>query len=187
MSSFDYSFDDLFNPCLKALRNLGGSATNAEIEEQVIQILKLSDEEVNDIHRDTTTKIHYRLRWARNYLKRFGLLENSSRGVWALTGKGQQTKQVDQKEVMRTITALDHKSKKSEKAETEEVIQDEDGAPWQEKLLEVLKKMDPAAFERLSQRLLRELGFNNVEVTGKTGDGGIDGKGILNNRVNNHI
>ena len=179
MSSFNYSFDDLFNPCLKALRNLGGSATNAEIEEQVIQILKLSDEEVNDIHRDTTTKIHYRLRWARNYLKRFGLLENSSRGVWALTGKGQPTKQVDQKEVMRTITALDHKSKKSEKADTEEVIQDEDGAPWQEKLLEVLKKMDPAAFERLSQRLLRELGFNNVEVTGKTGDGGIDGKGIL--------
>jgi len=180
MSSFNYSFDDLFNPCLEALRNLGGSATNAEIEEQVIQILECSDEEVNDIHRDTTTKIHYRLRWARNYLKRFGLLENSSRGVWALTGKGQKTKQVDQKEVVRKITALDQKRNKSEKTATEEVIQDEEGAPWQEKLLVVLKKMDPAAFERLSQRLLRELGFNNVEVTRKTGDGGIDGKGILN-------
>ena len=98
MSSFNYSFDDLFNPCLEALRNLGGSATNAEIEEQVIQILECSDEEVNDIHRDTTTKIHYRLRWARNYLKRFGLLENSSRGVWALTGKGQKTKDAPTKE-----------------------------------------------------------------------------------------
>ena len=120
MNSFSYSFDDLFNPCLEALRKLGGSATNAEIEEKVIQILELSNEEVNDIHRDTTTKIHYRLRWARNYLKRFGLLENSARGVWARTRKGQQTEQVDQKEVVRTIAALDNQRKKSEKTETEE-------------------------------------------------------------------
>ena len=180
MNSFSYSFDDLFNPCLEALRKLGGSATNAEIEEKVIQLLELSNEEVNDIHRDTTTKIHYRLRWARNYLKRFGLLENSARGVWALTRKGQQTEQVDQKEVVRTIAALDNQRKKSEKTETEEEIQGEDVAAWQDNLLNVLKKMDPAAFERLSQRLLRELGFKNVEVTGKSGDGGIDGKGVLN-------
>jgi restriction system protein len=38
--------------------------------------------------------------------------------------------------------------------------------------------MDPSAFERLAKRLLRELGFVHVEVTGRSGDGGIDGKGI---------
>jgi restriction system protein len=37
----------------------------------------------------------------------------------------------------------------------------------------------PAAFERLVQRLLRESGFIQVEVTGRSGDGGIDGKGIM--------
>ena len=37
----------------------------------------------------------------------------------------------------------------------------------------------PDAFERLAQRLLRESGFTKVEVTGKSGDGGIDGVGIL--------
>lgn len=42
--------------------------------------------------------------------------------------------------------------------------------------------MPPDAFERLSQRLLREAGFTKVEVRGKTGDGGIDGLGVL--RVN---
>ncbi len=42
--------------------------------------------------------------------------------------------------------------------------------------------MHPSAFERLSQRLLREYGFIKVEVTGKSGDGGIDGTGVL--RVN---
>jgi len=42
-----------------------------------------------------------------------------------------------------------------------------------------LFKMDPSAFERLAQRILRESGFIQVEVTGRSGDGGIDGKGIM--------
>ena len=46
-------------------------------------------------------------------------------------------------------------------------------------LLSTIKEISPAAFERLCQRFLRELGFGNVEVTGKPNDGGIDGKGIL--------
>lgn len=50
---------------------------------------------------------------------------------------------------------------------------------WKETLSNVLtQKIDPSAFERLIQRLLRESGFVQVEVTGRTGDGGIDGKGI---------
>lgn len=49
-------------------------------------------------------------------------------------------------------------------------------------MLETLRGVNPAAFERLSQRLLREAGFIKVEVRGKTGDGGIDGVGVL--RVN---
>jgi restriction system protein len=42
--------------------------------------------------------------------------------------------------------------------------------------------MEPDAFERLAQRILRESGFVKVEVRGKSGDGGIDGVGVL--RVN---
>jgi restriction system protein len=53
---------------------------------------------------------------------------------------------------------------------------------WRDSLLSVLKEMDPSALERLAQRLLREAGFTKVEVRGKTGDGGIDGVGVL--RVN---
>lgn len=50
---------------------------------------------------------------------------------------------------------------------------------WNEQVMELLLDMDPAAFERLIQRLLRESGFIQVEVTGRSGDGGIDGKGIM--------
>jgi restriction system protein len=50
---------------------------------------------------------------------------------------------------------------------------------WKEKLYAILtQKLTPAAFERLVQRLLRESGFTHVEVTGRSGDGGIDGRGI---------
>jgi restriction system protein len=49
---------------------------------------------------------------------------------------------------------------------------------WHEKCLQAIRAMPPAAFERLIQRLLRESGFKNVEVTGRTGDGGIDGFGL---------
>jgi restriction system protein len=50
---------------------------------------------------------------------------------------------------------------------------------WREELLNTLFQMEPSAFERLVQRILRESGFIQVEVTGKSGDGGIDGKGIM--------
>ncbi len=50
---------------------------------------------------------------------------------------------------------------------------------WRNELLRSLLEMQPSAFERLVQRLLRESGFIQVEVTGQSGDGGIDGKGIM--------
>jgi restriction system protein len=53
---------------------------------------------------------------------------------------------------------------------------------WKEVLLDALLAMRADAFERLCQRILRESGFTKVEVTGRSGDGGIDGLGVL--RVN---
>ena len=184
MKEFNYTYDDLFNPCLKAIHHLGGSGTNSEIENGVNEILQLADEEVEDIHRGNTTKLSYRLAWAKNYLKSDGLLENSARSVWALTTEGQACKEVAQKELVRKRKALEVAQKKQSQ-ESKEIAEGEGGVEqpeleWQEQLIEVVKQISPEAFERLSQRLLRELGFKNVEVTGKSGDGGIDGKGILN-------
>lgn len=151
----------------------------------MISILGLSDAEASEIHRGNTTKLAYRLAWARNYLKRYGLLENSSRGVWALTQEGFKATSVDKEQVKRKVVAEDkqQRSLKNRKAnetieeigENEEVLK----LNWQDQLLEALQQMLPSGFERLCQRLLRELGFQNVEVTGRANDGGIDRKGIL--------
>ena len=167
------TYDDLFNPLLTAMHQLGGSATVSEQEDKVAEILKLSDKEVNEIHRGNRTKLSYRLAWARNYLKRYGLLENSARGVWALTQVGIHLTKVDKYEVNKKVKELDTRNKKDVSLE-EEVDVD-----WQDKLLEEIKKISPADFEKLCQRLLRESGFIQVEVTGRSGDGGIDGRGIV--------
>ncbi|SFE08360.1 restriction endonuclease [Spirosoma endophyticum] len=182
---FKYKYDDLFNPTLTALHKLGGSGSIEEIEEEVAKILNLTDGQVNEIHRGNTSKLSYRLAWARNYLKRYGLLENSSRGIWALTERGLKTPSIDQEAIKRKVVAEDKQQRLKDKTKSND-IPDDAGADeelqkysWQEQLIEELQKINPAAFERLCQRLLRELGFQNVEVTGRSNDGGIDGKGTL--------
>lgn len=92
-------YDELYNPLLQALHELGGSASVSEMEEKVADILKLTDREISEIHRGNRTKLSYRLAWSRNYLKRYGLLENSARGIWALTQKGVASKKVNKNEV----------------------------------------------------------------------------------------
>lgn len=180
MEIFKHKYDELFNPVLQALHRLGGSGKNSEIEEQVIAILGLSDAEVEDIHRGNTSKLSYRSAWARNYLKRLGLIENSSRAVWSLTVEGRNTKEIDKDEAKRVVKELS-----GVKTDSPTLTDSIDESPelnelsWEEEIVDTMKKMEPDAFERLSQRLLRELGFSNVEVTGKSGDGGIDGVGVI--------
>jgi restriction system protein len=121
--------------------------------------------------------VEYRLAWTRTYLKKYGVLENSSRGVWALTPKGRQTDRVNPRTVRRFVQAQQRETR---------VVAEEQGLDtpdveisWRDELLVTLLKMEPSAFERLVQRLLRESGFIQVEVTGQSGDGGVDGKGIM--------
>lgn len=168
--------DELFNPLLKALHELGGSASVAEMEEKVALILNLSEEDANEIHRGNRTKLNYRLAWARNYLKRFGLLENSTRGVWSLTPEGTKTVKVNKDQVNRFVKTV---ARQVETEVAEGADAEQDTKPWQEVMLERLLELSPSAFERLCQRVLRESGFVEVDVTGKSGDGGIDGRGII--------
>jgi restriction system protein len=174
------TYDSMMNPLLQAIRELGGSGTIEEINGRVIEIMDLSDNQIEILHnpdKGGSTEIEYRLAWTRTYLKRYGVLENSSRGVWALNESGRKVEEVDSKEVVRVVR---DQMRKDRKAKTEDSI-DEEGldTSWQDELLDVLLGIDPSAFERLIQRLLRESGFSQVEVTSRSGDGGIDGRGIM--------
>lgn len=176
------SYDDLMNPLLQALKILGGSGSIEEIYAKTVEITGLPEDilaQLHDSERSSQTEVGYRLAWARTYLKKYGLLENSSRGVWSLTEKAKTLENVDSSVVVRFFRNLDKQDapKRRPPDDTARELSEEEG--WKDKLSAVLtQKLDPAGFERLVQRILRESGFIHVEVTGRTGDGGIDGKGI---------
>lgn len=178
MTSVKLKFDDLMNPVIQALKILGGSGTIEEINNKVAEVAKIPSDQLEVLHnpeKGGATEIEYRIAWARTYLKQYDVIDNSSRGVWALTEKGSKIDKVDEKEVVRYV-----KDSKKSKQESDDVKNEQDKIiEWQEELLDVILKMSPSGFERLIQRLLRESGFVQVEVTGQSGDGGVDGHGIL--------
>jgi len=178
------SYDKLFIPVLKALIELGGSGTIDEINEKVYELENFSEEILQIPHGENNaqSQIDYRLAWARTYLKKFGLIENSARAVWTLAKSEIDIEALNSTEIVRYVRNLPQarkQNKKSKEEVKEEVSEEvEESLEWKEKLLQTILEISPSSFEKLTQRLLRESGFVEVEVTGRSGDGGIDGKGI---------
>lgn len=181
-------YHELMNPLLEALHELGGSGSIEEIAQKVAELSDLPEDLLNIPHnpeKSSQTEIEYRLAWARTYLKKYGLLDNSNRGIWLIVSDKRDVKSIDPQEVVKTVRA-EHKKQKqtNEKEKAAEDDTDfeipEETESWRSILHHVLiHDLSPDAFERLSKRLLRESGFIQVEVTGRSGDGGIDGKGIM--------
>jgi len=163
--------NDLMKPTVDAIKALGGSGSVDEISDKVITILGIPDELASRPHvtkynrQDGRTQLEYELAWVRTSLKQLGVLENSTRGIWAVTGK--QFIGFSAEEVV-FADRVD-----SEAHAIESLVE------WRERVNTYLvETLSPNAFERLIQRMLRETGFTQVEVSGRTGDGGIDGQGI---------
>lgn len=182
------SSDTFFIPIVYSLRARGGSATIEELETAVSSEANLSDEQRSQLHGDgPKTEFSYRLAWARTYLKKGGALENSERGIWHLTPAGYEMSDERIRQIKYQVQQQD-RADRAAAAKVGACTEEEDGSvddgalPWKELLLETLLCLEPSAFERLCQRVLRESGFVKVEVTGRSGDGGIDGTGVL--RVN---
>jgi restriction system protein len=176
------TFDELMNRTLEALKRLGGSASINELVPEIVRLLELP-QDVADVPHGSTgrTELEYRSAWARTYLRKAGLIENSERGIWALTATGSQTESVDGRQIARDVAKQFQAERTEAGTSGEPPTADEAQAAitWQDKLIAALQAMNPFAFERLCQRILRESGFIEVEVTKSTGDGGIDGHGTI--------
>lgn len=180
------SYSDLINPTISALQYLDGSGTIGEIYKVILNTLKLPNSIIDFQHSDKSSQseLQYRLAWARTYLKIYGVIENTARGVWVILPKYKDIKSVNVDDVINKVRALSSKDNadlnNNDSSEPDSGIDlPEEIKPWRTKLHNILLNMDPYAFERLSQRFLREIGFTEVEVTKKSGDGGIDGFGKL--------
>lgn len=189
-------FVGMFGPVLKAVRDLGGSARPQEVYERVADELGLKDRTKSETTPSGVPRHENQMAWARFYLVRGGLLDSSKRGVWSLSAKGREVVSLSppealelfrrvRAEVPKTLTRSDAGAKAHG---IDEVEAPDDAAPepmpsdHRAQVIEILQALAPSGFERFCQRLLREAGFQNVVVTGRAGDGGIDGMGIL--RVN---
>jgi restriction system protein len=176
-----------FGPLLDALRGLGGSGTPEEVVERIANDLGLSDEIQNDLLPSGQPRYRNQVAWARFYLVREGLLDSSKRGVWSLTEQGRGTTlSLDQAREIFLKQVRFYQEQRRQKTQTpepvaEQVAEGTGATPedYRGEVIDLLLKLPPSGFERLSQRLLREAGFIQVVVTGSSGDGGIDGYGTL--------
>ena len=174
-------YHELMWPALTALKDLGGSATVKEMYEHVVESQHFSEEQQAAATKDgRMSEIEYRLHWARTHLKGIGAVTNSARGVWTITDKGKtltpEQMQADTK-AWRAEVQLRRKLKQVEDVGAGDE-DDKSADTWKDQLVSRLLAISADGFERLSQRLLREAGFANVTVLGKSGDGGIDGVGV---------
>ena len=180
-------FTGYMNPLVKALKELGGSAFPDEVCERIARKLSLPDESLDEHISSGASRFENRVHWARLYLAKAGYIDSSKRGVWGLTEKGQSVKEFTNSEIQQIVQEVREKA-----ADKEPVLPEAEGnlkpvpvelepigGDYKEKLLLVLKSLPAPGFERLCQKLLRESGFEKVNVTGRSGDGGIDGTGVL--------
>ncbi len=179
-------YTDLMKPTMQALRDLGDSGSIQEIAETVIENLHLHDDIVAIPHNEgksNQTEVEYRLAWARTYLKKAGYIDNSQKGIWFVLSdyKNIDLNSIDGKEISRAVRSKQPTKKQSQSSKSEDVSpEDKDTEIWRDELHRILiEEIKPDAFERLTMRMLREAGFIELEVTGRSGDGGIDGKGIM--------
>jgi len=171
-------FSRFIEPLIITLRKIGGSGSSSEVTDAIIDVLDISEIELNKTIKNGQSRIRNQVAWARHYCVIYGLIDSSKRGIWALTDKGMKI-QLSETEIQNIIKSgrTSHKKQKSNKSIQN--IETADTEPYETELLEILKSISPSGFERICQRLLREAGFEKVIVTGKTNDGGIDGYGIL--------
>ncbi len=171
-----------FNPVLEIIRKLGGSANAIEVKDELIERFQISDEELTEKYKSGVLKIDNQIAWARVYLTEAGFIEISKDNVWTLTEKGLSITPTNEELLKIFYQIYENWQRKGKdiinKSEDEEKEIIEHLA-YKEEFLNKLKSMTPESFERFCQRILRESGFKKVVVKGRTGDGGIDGEGIL--------
>lgn len=179
-------------PIVEALRKLGGSGRPREVTDLVAQNEKVPDDKLEEIMQSGTLKFPNQVAWARQYLVWEGILDSSIKGTWVLTEKGYHSHLTYEESRLIFLKWVEIFAE-ARKDKTEKELETEFSQPdlpeiekiesvYNPTLLEVLQSVTPDGFERLCQRLLRELDFEEVEVTKKSHDGGIDGVGVL--RIN---
>ena len=145
----------------------------------------------------TKSRVEDRTRWAMYHLRKAGLLESQSRGLFQITDKGMQllasqvgditNKQIDDMQRVERLQPEEDTRPGGEGDSLRTDTPDEQmGKSYQvmmtrleEDILDSVKNVSPKSFEGLVNQLLGKMGYGEIEKeAGHSGDQGIDG--ILN-------
>lgn len=178
-------FIRFFRPILEILIESGGTGTPSEIVDRSLEIAKIPESEQEAVNKNGQSRVKNQVHWARQYLVWEGYLDSSKRGVWSLTDKGMSV-DLNNFNELAVCKSVQKKLAETKKPKGQASPTQDDPLPpdleiqdHRTRLLDLIRSLTPGGFERLSQRLLREYGFQHVVITGKSGDGGIDGIGTL--------
>jgi restriction system protein len=174
-------FTRFLGPVVQALREKGGTGAAAEVIDRAIEILAIPEVEQAVENKNGGSRVRNQAQWARFYLDRGGLLRSSRRGIWELTdaGAGLDLKTYDFQTLFQRVAKSFRDKKSGRDPEPPPTEPGPESGDYRTEVLSVLRALPAEGFERLCQRLLRESGFEQVVVTGRSGDGGIDGIGVL--------
>ena len=182
---------ELFEALLQALRELSGTAPARDVTNKTADLLNLTTDQRSALKTGQHgTEFGYRLRWTKYALQLYGLIESPQLGIWALTTRGWQTKDVDVADILR-VKKERSKPTPSPTDPIQPEISDTDileeipGEQYRTQVLNRLKKIDHYVFEQFCKDLLRQLDIDDVKVTPMSRDGGIDGSGVI--KVNDII
>ena len=151
------AFDELMWPTLKALKAMGGSASNEELLAKMIELEHVPEDVASFVHSDNRqTKLGYNLAWAKTYLKRVAAIENSSRGVWAITEAGERLTEADVQKIPSIVRRQDSERRRRDQSATAETTAEQSIAAeapppeesWKDKVLAATRSMSADAFEQ---------------------------------------
>lgn len=170
-------------PILLALQSNGGAGNSSSIIDKVVENLGIKEDELEQVTSNGQSRIRNQIQWARFYLFKAGLIDNSQRGIWRLTNEGLEANLTDN-DVYKLFKGVQDSVKKTPLKESKKdvVIFEEISTEDEEhssSLLNLIQNLSPSGFEKLCKRLLTEIGINDISITGGSGDQGIDGKGIV--------
>lgn len=193
-------YQSLMLPVLRLAAN-GQEYKYRDVVERLAADFGLSDEERNTLLPSGNQAVFdNRVGWAKTYLKQAKLLDSSKRGYFRITERGRQLlaenpADIDTKFLERFSEFRDFKSRKRDKSEeTDTPLSEEAETPddalanayrqlrsdLEVRLLQQVKELSPAFFERLVIDLLVRMGYGGSRedagrAVGRSGDGGIDG------------
>ncbi len=169
---------------LELLRSMPMPVHRLEIGEAVVERLELTPEQVAVTEPGSRGRsfVSWQSEYACNDLKWIGVCEQPGKALYQLTELGRT---ISDEEVAQRHRERGRRYRKRQQ-ERKDLgaavsdnggVDDDDVQPWEDELLDRLMSASPKAFEHLAGALLRAAGFDDVEVTGRGGDGGIDGIG----------